>query len=738
MHIPQFGNFPSRANGRPWLAAWLLILPFGLWLILDKSGKLAVSAMDPSFIGMPRDMAPIDFIKWIAHYACVRLIVTLLLAYAISRVMRARHRVATTLLLTVLLWTGMAAAIALTMPGRGFVQVLLDWSLNAAEQVRLYAICIWRELATVSLAALVVGLMFALLPSRLHKGLRWLVMGVVTVLCILAGFDFAYESATGQPPNAAVLYFSLASWHDLLPLAAAEATPARLFGIVGGALVPAAWYYALSRRPPAWPATPRGERRALLAAVIGTLALFLPVVSTGIVPLERHAEGTFIAFARTMASPEAREANRRVQEQFESSGRPRWHSADIELEATPRTRALNVVIVMLESVRAVSTTPYNPSLRTTPFLGALAGKSLMVQDMSVVYPRTNGAWMAVLGGQYPLSIEGVARWTAANARHKRIRSLPSLLRGKGYATAFFTPTDLNFIDEIAVVRALEFEHIVSEPELQKDGAKRANYMGKADESMLDPIMEWTRAQQQAGRPFLTAIMTNVGHHPYNTPATWTKVQFPGVTDEHLNDYYNCLLYIDGFLHKLIGGYEKLGLADNTVFVILGDHGQFFGEHGIRQAFNGLYEEGIRIPAFVYAPGLPGIEGVVAGARQQVDVLPTVLQLLGYDMKGGRLPGKSLLEPPDPDRKLFYSTSMGNSALASRQGTREYIYYFDRNPMEVFDVASDPGEFKPLAVSQRDRSRVKREMLEWQAASELSMFARPETDPASGKIRWVKP
>ncbi|MGO4392690.1 hypothetical protein AB4Z46_15180 [Variovorax sp. M-6] len=46
----------------------------------------------------------------------------------------------------------------------------------------------------------------------------------------------------------------------------------------------------------------------------------------------------------------------------------------------------------------------------------------MVEDMSVVYPRTNGAWMAILSGQYPLTIEGVARWTAeapAPAAHPR-------------------------------------------------------------------------------------------------------------------------------------------------------------------------------------------------------------------------------------------------------------------------------------------------------------------------------
>jgi arylsulfatase A-like enzyme len=152
---------------------------------------------------------------------------------------------------------------------------------------------------------------------------------------------------------------------------------------------------------------------------------------------------------------------------------------------------------------------------------------------------------------------------------------------------------------------------------------------------------------------MTAIMTNVGHHPYKTPETWKKVQFPGVADERLNDYYNCLLYIDGFVQELMQGYERMGLRDNTVFVILGDHGQFFGEHGIRQVFNGLYQEGIHVPAVVYAPALPSIKGVVRGARQHIDVMPTVLELLGYETREGKLPGKSMLAPLDPQLQLYY-------------------------------------------------------------------------------------
>lgn len=732
---PRAADSPSSTN-HPWLTGWLLTVPFALWLLLDKTAKLSMTAMDPSMLGMPRDMGAVAFLKWMAHYAWVRLGAALLLACIAQRIFFPRRREAIPILL-ISFWVGMAAAAALMTPGSSFVQILAAWSINASQQAVLYAVCVWREIATIGLVALIFGFMFRLLPNAFQRELRWIVMAMVIALCILAGVDFAYESATGQAPTASTLLFSASSWRDMLPLVRSEATPVRVFAILGGAALAVAWFWWLGKQTPSASArTPRHDRAALLAAVIGALALLTPTISTGVVPMERHAEGTLVAFVKTSASTEGHEAVLSVHQEFAATGRPRWHSADMRLQATEKTKALNVVVVMLESVRAASTTLHAPELPTTPFLNRLAQEGMVVADMSVVYPRTNGAWMAILGGQYPLTIEGVTRWTVENERQRRIRSLPSLLREQGYATAFFTPTDLDFLDEIAVVRALEFEHVVSEPELKVADRQRTNYLGQADESMVEPILEWTAAQRRAGRPFMTAIMTNVGHHPYKTPETWKKVQFPGVTDERLNDYYNCLLYIDGFLQTLMQGYEQMGLRDNTVFMVLGDHGQFFGEHGIRQVFNGLYEEGVHVPALVYAPGLPSIKGTVRGPRQHIDVMPTVLDLLGYEAQGGRLPGTSMLSPPDPQRSLFYSTSIHGSSLAARRGSRKYIYHFDRAPMEVFDLASDPNEANPLEVPEHEIASIKRDMLEWKAASELSMFARSASASPAAAEAWV--
>jgi arylsulfatase A-like enzyme len=354
-----------------------------------------------------------------------------------------------------------------------------------------------------------------------------------------------------------------------------------------------------------------------------------------------------------------------------------------------------------------------------------------------VIPRTAAAWIAIQAGQYPLTNRGTTAWATRNEKIPRLRGLPALLGDVGYATSFFTPTELEFQSDWEVIRSLGFGHIVTEKNLAYPGVERPTYFGVADELMVKPILQWTGAQVQAHRPFITAIMTNVGHHDYRTPSTWKKIDFPDVSNPLLESYYNCLRYIDGVLANLMQGYKQLGVLNDTIFIFLGDHGQLFGEHGMKQTFNAIYQDGVRIPTLIYAPGLGLHPGVIDGPRQQIDVLPTVLDMLGYRLVNGRLPGVSLLRPVAPDRKLFYSSSIEMSALAVREGPYKYIYHFDNRPMEVFDLATDPNELRPLTGTSEDKlAQAELDMFTWRAEAELSMNARP-ADPSRPDGPWLR-
>lgn len=706
-------NFRSVIPQSPWFVAWLLVAPLVLCLIGAKLMKVDVA------------MAAIIFATPFS-VRVLRLALMIAFSWLVQRFLFPKRPA-----VGFIIFVGVFIASVIAMmrfKGMTVSEVMWDWAYNLYKEPVVFVTIAWRELATVSLVALVMGAMLRFTPAYAFARLYRVFQILIVVLCTLVGVDLVYEVAIGQPPNLAVLLFSFSHPQDLAPLVGAEVTPGRVIALGICILLPVAWAWYLrdvgkSGRPQPAP----GDGRGLVFSLAGTAALFLPVIPVGSVPLERYAEGSLIAFSKTAISAPYREAEAAAQDAFDKENRPRWHSAGMKFESTGEPKKVkNVVIVMMESVRAASTSIDHPELGTTPFLAQLGKDSLRVTDMSAVVPRTSSAWIAILGGQYPLTNEGSARWGAENSKVPRIRGLPSALRDVGYATSFFTPTRLQLLNENRMVEALGFETVMDDDTFSKLQSAKTNYLGGADEVVVEPVLEWTRAQKAANRPFLTAIMTSVSHHPYTTPSTWKKVEFPNAANPTLAAYYNCLLYLDDVIAKLMAGYKEIGVLDDTVFIFLGDHGQFFGEHGINQAFNALYQEGVHIPTLVYAPGVPSLKGKIQGPRQQIDILPTVAELLGYRVQNARLPGVSLLQPVEANREMYYSASIESSFLAMRRGEKKYIYSYDRAPIAVFDLATDPTEEKPLpSPSAAESKELKQALLEWKIQTEMSMYARPQ-------------
>jgi lipoteichoic acid synthase len=377
------------------------------------------------------------------------------------------------------------------------------------------------------------------------------------------------------------------------------------------------------------------------------------------------------------------------------------------LVRTTRTEERNVVLVHLESIRARSVTPYNEQLKTTPFLDELAKKSLLAERAYTIIPNSLKASISVNCG-----IEPSLR-AAVEAEPGDIPApcLAGLLKGQGYRTVFFQSATQKFMYFGDQAKNFGYEEYYPLESMHTEGFERSNYFGYEDAVMLKPSEQWLRKRDD--NPFVAEYLTSTGHHDYFPPTRYGHEHF--VEDDKLNRYLNCVRYVDFFLKNLIEQYKKLGLYENTVFVIFGDHGDGFGEHGRYVHEDNPYEESLKIPLIIHAPWRFQHGERVEELANLTDILPTVLDLLGYEVKGGKYPGCSLLRPLPEDRTLFFSCTNRDKCLASIKGYEKYIHHYGDQPDEFFDLSEDPLERRNLADERAEEAGKRRdELLAWRS------------------------
>ncbi|MDQ3863635.1 MAG: sulfatase-like hydrolase/transferase [Actinomycetota bacterium] len=379
------------------------------------------------------------------------------------------------------------------------------------------------------------------------------------------------------------------------------------------------------------------------------------------------------------------------------------------LQRTPKTEKKNIVLIHLESARARSTTPYNKDLDTTPYLDKLAKHSLMAERAYTIVPHTSKAITAISCGIDPHLVREI---TEAEPGGIPARCLPELLKEQGYNTVWFSSATEDFEDRRALVKNFGYDDFYPVETMDTDGFQRSNYFGYEDDIMLQPSRDWL--EQHKDKPFLATYLGVTGHHDYRPIDRYGLKHYSNFPP--LDHYQNEIRYLDFFVKNLMEQYKELGLYDNTIFVIYGDHGEGFGEHDLFQHDNTIYQEGLKVPLIIHEPGRFENGKRVKRLTDQLDILPTLFDLLGYKVTGGHYPGRSLLAPPKKDRTLFFSCYDEYRCLASIHGTTKYIYFFGNQPDEVYDLASDPLEKHNIADEQsaRELKHKREQVLAWYA------------------------
>ena len=189
-------------------------------------------------------------------------------------------------------------------------------------------------------------------------------------------------------------------------------------------------------------------------------------------------------------------------------------------------------------------------------------------------------------------------------------------------------------------------------------------------------------------------------------------------DDFYHRYLETLQAVDESIERVLNWIQSQGLQDNTMVVYMGDNGFSFGEHGLIDKRH-AYEESMRVPLLIWAPGMVKANSVVEQIIMNVDLAPTFLEIAGIP-KPKQMQGYSFAEilkgnnSAWPRDKVFYeyyweaAFPQTPTTFAIRTNQYKYIYYngvWDIN--ELYDLKADPYEMNNLI---RDTSYYKTGML----------------------------
>jgi hypothetical protein len=366
----------------------------------------------------------------------------------------------------------------------------------------------------------------------------------------------------------------------------------------------------------------------------------------------------------------------------------------------------NVILVVLESTGARYLRIYGAREDPTPNLTDLARRAL-VFDGYAVYPESVKGLFSIFCSQYPAVDTDPELY-----RRIQVPSLAELLARAGYRAALFHSGRFMYLGMEAIVGNRGFDTLEDAGAI---GGQRESSFGVDEASAVRRILAWIDGLRR-DEPFFIAYLPIAGHHPY---ATAQPGPFPD--EREIDRYHNALYEGDRALGALRGGLRERGLETRTVFVVLGDHGEAFGQHSGNYGHTlFVYEENVRVPLVISAPGVLDEMVRVDGPASLIDTAPTILDLLGKPVPA-EYQGRSLLDGP-AGMALFY-TDYSLGLLGLRDGCNKYIYELETRRSKLFDLCHDPEERQDLSGAFPQWVDPYRRRLErWSAAQRARVLA----------------
>ncbi len=411
------------------------------------------------------------------------------------------------------------------------------------------------------------------------------------------------------------------------------------------------------------------------------------------------------------------------------------------------TRAPNVVLLGIDSLRADHLSSYGYHRLTTPHLDHFARQGTLFERAYSAHIPTTPAYASMLTGRDVFGTQVVA------LRHKgplrpEVPTLAEILKQAGYATSC-----VGFSGNPA---ARGFDTYLDYPAW---GSWAEGRSPKAQNLNRVAIPELERLAR-GGRPFFLFLRHMDPHAPYLPPEPFERMFYhgnecdpanrsmepvlafkpfrdffaswmpPGITDKDyvIAQYDGAIAYMDAAIQTIFTALEALGILDETIVIVNGDHGETLYEHDCYFDHHGLYDATLHVPLIIrYPPAVPAGRRV-AGYTQHKDLVPTVLELAGIPAEGLTFDGHSLLpmmrgEVASHECEIYLTECTWMRKHGWRTPEWKLIVALEpdfhfKPPVELYNLVEDPGETVNLAEELPDvAAHLRRRMEEWIARRE---------------------
>lgn len=325
----------------------------------------------------------------------------------------------------------------------------------------------------------------------------------------------------------------------------------------------------------------------------------------------------------------------------------------------------NVVIFILESFAREYVSAFNPNTKIknyrgyAPFVDSLAQHSLIYTNAYANGYKSIHGMSSVVSG-IPSFKDA---FTSSPYPKQKIESLVSVLKSEGYDTSFFHGAPNGSMGFLGFSNILGYDHYYGKNEYNND-LDFDGVWGIWDEPFFQYFNKTITAKKQ---PFMATLFSVSSHEPYIVPDQY-KGKFPKGT----NPIHQCIGYTDFALKQFFKAAQKEPWFSNTIFVLVADHDNliYYDEYGKDQMQH-------TVPILFYSPK-EQFKGVNQDWAQQIDIYPTLLDMMGYE-KPFRSWGRSLIsEKKIPPFVMRYSSDhyqmMSGNYICTFDGEKAVGFY----------------------------------------------------------------